>query len=493
MDLVFAGFRLKAKERLLVGPDGHIDLGARAVDVLKALLSRPNEVVSKDALLSEAWSGVIVEENALQAQISALRKVLGQDMIVTVHGRGYKYAGPPPTEVAQGQTAIPPKEDRKPVVAVLPFANLSGDPEQQYFSDGITEDIIDRLSRFRMLDVIGWHSVWALQGADRNFQEIRDRLHSDYIVTGNVKRSAGRIRVAARLADTARETVLWAERYDRVLEDIFEIQDEVAAIIAGTLSRHVEADVALRPRPKSDLSSYDLVLKGMMHLRKSAIPGGEIAADYFRRALEINPDCAEAMRGLSVYHIQRWTIECASEDNAAAMDYAKRGSELDPSNADCLACLGWAQLTAYGLEAAKPTFQRAFEINPGDTYVLADMSLFAVFDGRLADARSFLEAAVRLNPIPPYWFALHQGHLEFAEGRYAEAARLFRQGGVGKIWLTFLLASLGHIGDRQAVAEALDQVRGRGWDVMEVADQAPFRDPAMQVRLREGLRRALSL
>ena len=492
MDIVFAGFTLKARERLLVGKDGSVDLGARAVDVLRVLISRPNEVISKDSLLSQVWPGAIVEENALQAQISALRRALGADMIATLHGRGYKYAGPKPTEVASGQTAAPPREDRKPVVAVLPFANLSGDLSQQYFSDGITEDIIDRLSRFRMLDVIGWHSASALQGADRNFQEIRDRLHADYVVTGNIKRAAGRIRVAARLTDTARETVLWAEHYDRVLEDIFDIQDEVAEIIVSTLSRHVEADMALRPRPKSDLSSYELVLKGMMYLRKSLVTGADIAADCFRRALEINPDCAEAMRGLSVYHIERWTIECASEDLAAAMDYGKRGGELDPSNAPCLACLGWAQLMAHGVEAARPAMQRALEINPGDSYVLADMGLLATYDGRLADARKLLEAALRLNPIPPYWFAGYWGIIDFAEGRFAEAARLFGQAGVGKIWMTYVLASLGHIGDGQALAEPLAQVSSRGWDLMEVVDAVPYRDPAMRERLREGLQLALS-
>lgn len=492
MDIVFAGFTLRAQQRLLMGPGGPADLGARAVDVLRVLVSRPNEVVSKDTILSEAWPGAIVEENALQAQISALRKVLGPSMIATVHGRGYKYAGPSPRDVAEGQGAVVQHDDLKPVVAVLPFANLSGDPEQQYFSDGITEDIIDRLSRFRMLDVIGWHSASALQGADHNFREIRERLHADYAVTGNIKRSAGRIRIAARLTDTQRETVLWAEHYDRVLEDIFDIQDEVAAIIVGTLSRHVEVDVALRPRPKNDLSSYELVLKGMMLLRKSASSGADIAAGYFRRALEITPDCTEAMRGLSIYHLQRWMYDCASEEVAAAMDYAKRGSELDPSNADCMACLAMAQLAAYGLEAAKPTMQRALEINPGDTYVLADMSLIAIFDGRLEDARKLLDAALRLNPIPPHWFAEYQAHIDFAEGRFAEAARRFGQCDVGKILMTHVLASLGHVGDRQALAEALAQVRSRGWDLLDVVDRAPYRDAAMRERLVEGLRMAFA-
>ena len=287
MDIAFAGFSLKVRERLLSGPGGPVEIGARAIDVLHVLLEKHSEVVSKDELLSTVWPGSIVEENALQAQISALRKSLGPSLIVTVHGRGYRYAGPPPRPMG-GDAQTIEREDRKPVVAVLPFATLSADPDQQYFSDGITEDIIDRLSRFRNLAVIGSHTTFALRAAGTSHSGMTKRLAADYVVTGNVRRSGDHIRIAARLADAARETVLWAEHYDRPVGELFSIHDELAGIIASMLSRHVEADIGSRP-PIEDVTSYELVLKGMTHFRNFSVENQEMAAVYFRRALEINP------------------------------------------------------------------------------------------------------------------------------------------------------------------------------------------------------------
>jgi TolB-like protein len=266
MDIEFGSYRLRRHERCLYGPDGRLDISGRSFDLLDVLLRHPNEPVSKAALFDAVWPGLTVEENTLQAHISNLRKILGPSIIVTVHGRGYKYAGPQPVAVGDEEAAsqapsLAPMAfpaGRKPVIAVLPFANLSGDPDQQYFSDGVTEDIVDRLSKYRILSVIGHHSSFALRGSEEKYRDLRDKLAADYVLTGNVRRSADRIRIAARLTDVETESVIWADHYDRSLSDVFALQDEVVSIIASTLRGRVELDVGKKSRPAEPrgLTSY---------------------------------------------------------------------------------------------------------------------------------------------------------------------------------------------------------------------------------------------
>ncbi len=224
-DLAFGSFRLKRQERLLEGPDGPVELSARAFDLLCALLDAAGETVTKDALFTAVWPGVIVEENTLQVHISALRKALLPDMIATVHGRGYRYAGPVPEPVRTA--AIPvsgqPRSDKGPVIVVLPLADLGGDPTQQYFCDGITQDITDRLTRFRVLCVIGLDSAALGQNTTPNVEAIRASTNADFLVSGSIRRSKTRIRIAVRLTYAASHTSVWAEQYDRPIADLFDL------------------------------------------------------------------------------------------------------------------------------------------------------------------------------------------------------------------------------------------------------------------------------
>lgn len=281
MDIRFGQLRLKTRERQLLGPMGAIELGDRSFDILLALLSRPNELVEKSALFEAAWPGVAVEENTLQVHVSALRKALGPYLIATVHGRGYRYTGPAPEAVVQANPPAKESMARKPVVAVLPFANLSGDPEQLYFADGITGDIIDRLSRFRVLSVIGRESSFALRDSPAALSDAREVLKAEFVLSGSVRKADGRIRIAARLTETASGAINWADHYDRPFADVFALQDEVAGIIANTLIGRVEIEIGNRSStmPDQDMSSYELVLQGLWHYRKETLEGIATARD----------------------------------------------------------------------------------------------------------------------------------------------------------------------------------------------------------------------
>jgi TolB-like protein len=262
MDWEFGNYRLKRAERLLIGPEGPVEISARSFDILDALLRKPDEVVGKGELFDTVWPGLVVEVNTLQVHISALRRALPPGMIMTVHGRGYKYAGPKPV-VAAAES----QEKRRPSIAVLPFDNMSGDPEQDYFSDGITEDIIAELSKFKDFLVIARNSSFQFRGKANDLAEVAKKLGVQYVVEGSVRKFANRIRVSAQLIDVSSTAHVWAEHYDRKLEDIFDVQDEVVRTIAATLVGRLEQATRkrLRNRPSADLRTYELYLRALRH------------------------------------------------------------------------------------------------------------------------------------------------------------------------------------------------------------------------------------
>ena len=289
MDLEFGNYRLKRAERLLLGPEGPVELSARSFDILATLLGRPDEVIDKAELFDAVWPGLVVEENTLQVHISALRKALPAGMIMTVHGRGYKYAGPRPF-VATAEAPAPPR----PSIAVLPFDNMSGDPEQDYFSDGITEDIIAELGKFKEFLVIARNSSFQFRGKANDLAEVVRKLGVQYVVEGSVRKAANRIRVSAQLIDASSTAHVWGEHYDRELDDIFAIQDEITQMIAARLARQARTAIAsrTRARPTGNMSAYESYLRA---LQLAGQYDTVIQAEPFlQKAVELDPEFAGA-------------------------------------------------------------------------------------------------------------------------------------------------------------------------------------------------------
>lgn len=501
MDVQFGAYRLRRRERYLDGPDGRLDISGRSFDILDVLLRHPNEPVSKAALFDAAWPGLVVEENTLQAHISALRKVLGSSIIVTVHGRGYRYAGLQPTAVADEEAAprAPPlapmafPPDRKPVVAVLPFANLSGDPGQQYFSDGITEDIIDRLSKYRILSVIGHHSSFALRGSDEKYRDLRDKLAADYVLTGNVRKSESRIRIAARLTDMGTERVIWADHYDRPLADVFVLQDEVASIIASTLLGRVELEVAQKSTPLEPrrLTSYEHVLKGIWYFKKLTPEGVTTAAEHFTRAAAEFPENADAYRGLAMCENNKWFFDFDRDGLANGVRFAERGIELDPTNAMCHCVRGFCQIYLGDLAAAVESYRKAASLNPGDPHIHVEGALLHIYQAQLPIGRDYFAQAFKLNPLPPLWYAEFAAVAHFVEGSYEKALPAFLAIPDGAWDCMYALACLGHLGDLQQARSLIKRYSPRQWDYFRGAAAEPFIDPEPRERLIAGLRKVL--
>lgn len=499
MDVQFGSYRLKRRERYLDGPAGRLDISGRSFDLLDFLLRHPNEPVSKAALFDAAWPGLVVEENTLQAQISTLRRLLGSSIIVTVHGRGYKYAGPQPVSVGEEETAspsLPPSVapvDRKPVIAILPFANLSGDPDQQYFSDGVTEDITDRLSKYRILSIIGHHSSFALRGSEEKYRDLRDKLAADYVVTGNVRKSENRIRVAARLTDVGTERVIWADHYDRPLADVFALQDEVAGIIASTLLGRVELDVAQKSSPAEPrkLTSYEHVLKGIWSFKKLTRQACSTAAEHFTRAVAEFPENADAYRGLAMCENNKWFLDFDRDALANGVKFADHGIELDPTNAMCHCVRGFCQIYLGDLAAAAESYRKATALNPGDPHIHVEGALLHVYLGQLPIGREYFAQAFKLNPLPPLWYAEFAAVAQFAEGSYEKALPAFLAIPEAAWDCMYALACLGHLGDLAQAHSLIERYSSRHWDFFKGAAAEPFVDAVPRQRLIVGLKKAL--
>jgi TolB-like protein len=500
MDVEFGSYRLRRRERYLDGPYGRLDISGRSFDLLDVLLRHPNEPLSKDQLFDAAWPGLVVEENTLQAHISNLRKILGPSSIVTIHGRGYKYAGPRPVTVADNETGPGPspspvraRADRPPVIAVLPFANLNDDPDQQYFSAGITEDIIDRLSRYRILSIVGHHSSYASRGDEEKFRDLRYKLAADYALTGNVRKSNNRIRIGARLADARTESVIWAEHYDRPIADVFAVQDEVASLIASTLLGRVELDVGKRSTSVEPgrLTSYEHVLKGIWHFKKLNPQSNVTAIEHFNQAIAAFPENAEAYRWLASCEHSKWLYDFDVKSLANSVKIADRGIELDPAGGGGHCARGYSLMYLGNLAAAGESFRNALSLNPGDPHILMDVGLLHVYRGDLTLGRDHFAQAYKLNPLPSLWYPEFEAVAHFVEGAYDKALPAFLAIPDGAWDCMYALACLGHLGALEQAQALVEHYRPRQWDFLRGAAGEPFVRAEPRQRLIAGLKKAL--
>ena len=250
------GFEIRPAERRVLVQGEPAALGARAFDLLLALVEHRDRVVGKDELMARVWPGVVVEENNLTVQISSLRKVLGAGAIATVVGRGYRFTLPlRDTAVTSALPLEVPASRERPVIAVLAFDNLSSDAEMQFFSDGVSEEIIQRLARGTGLRVISRTTSFQFRGERK--AEAAQRLNCSYVLDGSIRREAGHVRISAHLMEAASGTTLWSDRYDRALEGMFQVQDEIAESIAHALD-HRFSGVATRA---VEPAVYDLYLR----------------------------------------------------------------------------------------------------------------------------------------------------------------------------------------------------------------------------------------
>jgi TolB-like protein len=433
----FGRFRLDLGRRELSRDGVLMQLGTRVLDILCELVSAKGDIVTKDELMARVWPGVIVEESNIHVHVSALRKALdegqsGQNYVVTVQGRGYRFLGlqpPPAADKGEADTRQGLPLPDRPSIAVLPFTNLSGDPEQEYFADGIVEDIITALSRMRWLFVIARNSSFTYKGRAVDVKQVGRELGVRYALEGSVRKAANRVRITGQLIDTATGAHLWADRFDGGLEDIFDLQDQVTASVVSAIAPKLEqAEIERAKRkPTESLDCYDYFLRGMASVYQWTRDDIGEALKLFYRAIEVDPNFATAHGMAAWCYLWRsahgWTSN-RTQEIAETTRLAGRVAESGKDDAVALAFGGLALAYVAGdLEGGKALINRALMLNPNLTTAWYASGWVRSFLGETDVAIEHLARAMRLSPLDPLMFLMQAatGVAHFVAGSYPEA------------------------------------------------------------------------
>jgi len=463
----FGKFVLNLIDRRLTCSGRPVKLSSRALDILCELAAAPGDVVSKDRLMEKVWPGRIVEENAIQVHVSTLRKGLeagsdGNSYVLTVPGRGYRLVGVDggldvPAHAGSRETPA-----RGTSVAVLRFANLSGDSSQDYFADGIVEDIITGLSRIGGLSVVGSTSSLLFDPGAADLASIGRKLGCRYLVQGSVRKADDRIRITARLVESDTGAALWAERHDRRFDDIFEVQDAISMSLIGALEpnlRKAEINRVRRERP-NNLDAYDLFLRALSSMRTTMPTGAGEAIPLLEKALELEPDYAAAQAQLARCFQIRFSRKGLNEaDRVTAVRYARAATRSDDATA-----LGAAGLVIWfadhDYDAAFEVFDRALSISRSNVVALGNSAFAHAFMGDRDIALQLAQQALAVSPFDTLIAHMAIAVAEFHAGRFDEARRAAARAieanpsfSVPQVLLTVALVRLGRIDEARSAAE----------------------------------------
>jgi adenylate cyclase len=408
---LFEGFRLDRRGGVLFrrnqqGVFTPIAIGRRALDILGVLVERPGDLVSRDDIIEAVWPGTTVEDSNLNVQVAALRRILDGgraegSCIQTVSGRGYRFVAPV-TRVepaAAVHIAVAPRLS----IVVLPFTNLSDDPEQQYFADGITEDLTTALSRLENMFVISRNTAFTYRNKPTDTKKIGRELGVRYVLEGSVRRSGSQVRINAQLIDAESDVHLWAERFDGDSGDLFALQDEVTSRLANALGVALIAAETARPREHPD--AFDYVLRGRAALLKSRTPDTyREAINSFEHALALDPQSVEAQSRLANVLVIRALSGMAGSmgpDLARAEGLVDRALAASPSYAHAHIAKGHVLRAQQRWQQAVPEYEAALALNPNVLAALTGLGLCKLYAGSIEAGIPLAEQAIRLSPRDP--------------------------------------------------------------------------------------------
>lgn len=521
MQFLFADHTLDTGCRELRRGSTPIAVEPQVFDLLTYVVQNRNRVVSKDDLLASVWGGRIVSDSTIASRINAARKAVGdsgeeQRLIRTIARKGIRFvgavrarpeggehaeaAGAPPHERQEpSRPALPPSD--RPAIAVLPFVNMSGESEQEYFSDGISEDIITALSKLRWFFVIARNSSFVYKGKSVHMKQVAEELGVGYVVEGSVRKSGERVRITAQLNDVATGSHLWAERYDRSLADVFAVQDEIAEAIVAAIEPEVYAAENFRAqrKPPESLDAWDLVMRALSHFWRVTRQDNIVAQALLEKAIAIDPHYGRALGVLSVSH--SFCAHMGWEDRATAVPAAEsaalaavRADSEDP----------WARLAIASAHVqlgrhddALAELELALRLNPNLPLARGVYGLVLSYCGRWKEATDAARRALRVSPRDPFAAVYNAvaAYAEFVGRNYDEAVRLAREAvrqrfdfaGAHRI----LTAAAAMAGDTDLAKAALQELRRAQPNVsLAWIAKLPIKEAAEREHTLEAFRRA---
>jgi adenylate cyclase len=407
----FGLFQLDAREHRLLRDGVEVPLQPKAFEILCVLVGHAGRLLTKEELLRQVWPDSVVEENNLNKNISLLRKILSEDAkgkscIETVPRVGYRFMGnvtlpesSAPSPATNGHAAPDPQPEKS--VAVLYFENLSGDKEDEYFRDGMTEDVITELAKIKGLRLFPRSCVLAFRDTPLPVTEVGRRLSAAFVLEGSIRRAGSHLRITARLAETGAGHSVWAERYDRRMEDVFAIQDEIAQSIARALRVVLteEEKHKIEKIPTRNIQAYDCYLRGRQFFYQGRRQALEFARQMFVRAIAIDPGYARAYAGVAdcCSFLAKW-FDRRDHNIREALSASRRAVELDPQSAEAHASLGLAEFLNENLEVACREFETALSLDSElfEAYYFYGRCCFA--QGQFEKAAQLFARAGQVNP-----------------------------------------------------------------------------------------------
>ncbi|MFK0088660.1 winged helix-turn-helix domain-containing protein [Pseudomonas sp. NPDC090755] len=521
MPYAFEDYLLDQERRELTWRGQVVSIGPQVFDLLQLLIEQRERVVSKDELLEAVWSGRIVSESTVTSHINAVRKAVGdtgeeQRLVRTVARKGYRFVGQitsvdsEPAE-ADGPDIVEPKPTPatlvlpdKPSITVLPFHNLSGDAEQDYFADGIVEDIITALSRLRWLFVIARNSSFTYKGRAVDVQGVGQELGVRYVLEGSVRKSGNKVRITGQLIDASRGTHLWAERFEGELDDIFDLQDRIAESVVGAIAPQLERAEIERAKckPTDSLDAYDYYLRGTAKLHQGTHAAIDEALALFYRAIELDPEYASAYGMAAWCHFWRkingWMSDRPGE-TAEGARLARLAVELGRDDAVALTRGGHALAHLVGdVDSGIALLDRARLLNPNLAPAWFLGGILRALRGETEAAIDNLNHAVRLSPLDPEMFRMQVGMAlsNFFAGRFDIAAS-WAEKALGNLpsllpataVLTASYALGGHMDKAQQTLERL-RAMDPGLRIANLKQWLPIQRAEDLARFAEGLRQA---
>ncbi|KGE00371.1 CadC-family transcriptional regulator [Achromobacter sp. RTa] len=442
MQFSFDNCLLDLDRRELLRASSAVSTAPKVFDVLVYLMENRDRVVSRDDLVNAVWQGRIVSESTLATHINAVRKAVGDDgqqqrVIRTVARKGFRFvaavadaqppkaadlpelsptpSGPATAAPSEAFAASAPAVPAKPSIAVLPFVNLSGDPEQDYLSDGVIEDIISALSQYRWLFVVARNSSFAYKGHTVDIKQVGRELGVRYVLEGSWRKSSNRVRTSAQLIDATTGILHWAGRFEGVFGDIFELQDQITESVVGAIApqlERAEIDRAQR-KPTENLDAYDYYLRGMAKLHQGTRETIDQALQLFHKAIASDPDYASAYAMAAWCHcwrrVNNWMTD-REKETAEGIRLGRLAVDLGPDDAVALTRGGHTLGQLGGdTSGAIALLDKALGLNPNLAAAWFLGAFLRLWRGEIEDAVEFFKHAMRLSPRDPELYRMQAG------------------------------------------------------------------------------------